>query len=206
MPKINALPAMTTVADDDVFAADDVSTTNKDTKKVTFTKLKEWLQSVASWINSSMVANGFAVQTVSTKYSAYASGTTVLPYDDTIPQSTEGVEFMTQAITPKSATNKLIVEAKLMLGHSAGTDITAALFQDATANALAADANYQGAAGGGITLVLCHEITAGTTSPITFKVRAGGAAAGTTSLNGPNGSRKFGGITCSYIKVTEIKA
>jgi len=35
MPKIHALPAMTTLAPDDVVAFDDISTTNDDTKKVT---------------------------------------------------------------------------------------------------------------------------------------------------------------------------
>lgn len=57
MPKINALPPMTAPAGDDVFPADDVSTTNKDTKKLSLTGLKEWFQSVAGWITTAMIAD-----------------------------------------------------------------------------------------------------------------------------------------------------
>lgn len=55
MPKIHALPAMTTLAADDVFAADDISTANDDTKKVTATQIKEWLQSLTGWITAAMI-------------------------------------------------------------------------------------------------------------------------------------------------------
>lgn len=57
MPKINALPPMTAPDGDDVFAADDVSTTNKDTKKLSLTGLKEWLQSLAGWITTAMLGD-----------------------------------------------------------------------------------------------------------------------------------------------------
>lgn len=206
MPKINALPAMTTVADDDVFAADDVSTANKDTKKVTFTKLKEWLQSLTSWITHSMVSAGFVVQEVATTYSAVATGTTVIPQDDTIPQITEGNEYMTQTITPKSATNLLIIDVEVMIANSANAGKMIALFQDATANALAAKFTYVGSWTDPVNLTLRYSMVAGTTSATTFRVRGGGSVAGTTTFNGALGNRLFGATAKSSIKITEVKA
>lgn len=151
-------------------------------------------------------AAGFAVQVQSTNYSAVATGTTTIPNDDTIPQITEGNEFMTQAITPKSSTNKLRIEITAQLSNTSATDIIGALFQDSTANALAALSVYQVTVTGGARLHLVHYMTAGTTSSTTFRFRAGGLVVGTTSFNGQNGSRRFGGITLSNITITEYNA
>lgn len=159
-----------------------------------------------SSVTSAKVAAGFVVQMVSTNYANYATGTTVFPYDDTIPQNTEGVEFMTQAITPKSATNILVIEATLCLGTSAIAFVCAGLFQDSTANALAAVADTKGTADYITNLKLKYRMVAGTTSATTFKIRAGISTAGTVSFNGAGGSRRFGGIPLSSIVVTEYKA
>lgn len=56
MPKINALPPQNSPAGDDVFPTDDVSDGNT-TKKLTLTKLKEWLQSLVGWITTAMLAD-----------------------------------------------------------------------------------------------------------------------------------------------------
>ena len=52
----------------------------------------------------------------------------LLPFDDTIPQITEGDEFMTLAITPKSSSNKLKIDVIVNGASSASGDITIALF------------------------------------------------------------------------------
>lgn len=152
----------------------------------------------------SFTTSGLVVQVKSTNYTALASGSTVLPYDDTIPQITEGNEFMTQAITPKSASNRLSIEATLFLSSSSGTtDMSVALFQDATANALAATDQTHEAAAHIENITIRHDMVAGTTSSTTFRVRAGTSGAGTTYFNGAGGLRRFGGITVSNIKITE---
>lgn len=151
-------------------------------------------------------ATGFAVQCVGTNYSAVATGTTRIPYDDTIPQNTEGDEYMSQAITPKRTSNILVIEVTALFSDTATNQIQMALFQDSTANALAATSAYQSQATGALNMKLTYRMTAGTTSSTTFKVRAGGSAAGTTSFNGQSGARKFGGITVSNITITEYNA
>lgn len=159
-----------------------------------------------SAVDYTKVAPGFPVQVVSTGFSAVATGTTIIPQDDTIPQITEGTEFMTLAVTPKSATNILVIRASLFLSGSATAFYIAALFQDATASALAATGTTQGSANYTANVVLEHTMTAGTTSSTTFRVRAGLQTAGTMTFNGTSSARLYGAIPKSSIIITEYKA
>lgn len=53
MPKISALPALVTAAADDEIPVNDVSET--ETRKMTLTVLKEWLQALPGWISKTMI-------------------------------------------------------------------------------------------------------------------------------------------------------
>lgn len=164
-------------------------------------------QLVDASVVSPKVADGFVVQVVAQNFNAVATTTTVLPFDDSIPQNTEGGEFMTITITPKSATNILIIEAKALV--AIGTTTTAAsgaLFQDSTAGAIAADAAFIDTAANNRTLNIRHRMVAGTTSATTFKFRAGPNAAATLTFNGRSSARLFGDITKSSMIITEYKA
>jgi len=156
-------------------------------------------------LSSSSAGAGFVVQTVSTNYSAVATGTTVIPWDDTIPQNTEGDEYMSISITPKSTTNILVIEVVASLASNGVKMIGGAIFQDSTAGALAATAVLEPVISANVALPLTHSMVAGTTSSTTFKFRAGGETAGTITFNGAGGARKFGGITASNIKITEYR-
>lgn len=157
-------------------------------------------------VGNTQLAVGIVVQVASTNYSAVATGTTLIPLDDTIPQITEGTEFMTQTITPKSVTNKLSIEAVLLVSSSASQTIIAALFQDSNANSLATTAMFQTTATGLVSIKLTHDMVAGTTSATTFRVRVGTSGVSTVTLNGASSARLFGGITLSNIRITEYKA
>jgi hypothetical protein len=148
---------------------------------------------------------GAVVQIVQTQTSAVSTGTTTIPFDDTIPQNTEGNEFLTRAITPTSATNELHFDINILA--SVNTDsrhITVALFQDTTANALAVTSCFTANGTKILTISLTHKMTAGTTSATTFKVRIGCETSGTITLNGESGSRVFGGVAVSSIRITEV--
>lgn len=160
----------------------------------------------ANEIPASKLALGIVAQVVGNVVNTVQTGTTVLPFDDTIPQNTEGIEVITQAITPKATTNILIIEATIVVSSSVANWISAALFQDTTAGALAAVPEYQATATGTVILKLQHKMTAGTTSATTFKIRVGGNAAGTTTINGSGGGRAFGGVCASSLKITEYNA
>ena len=149
---------------------------------------------------------GSIVQVVNTQTGAVATGTTTMPFDDTIPQNTEGDEFITLSITPKNTNNLLLIEVELEIAHTTTSTFQMALFQDSTANALAAITQSPPFANIPIIFTLSHFMTAGTTSATTFKARAGSGSAGTTTLNGSGGSRRLGGVIPSSITITEIAA
>lgn len=152
---------------------------------------------------------GDIVQKQITHFTEVATGTTILPGDNSIPQNTEGNEYMTLAITPTSAVNKLFIESNGFWATNEATAVLSmacALFQDTTVNALAAIGAAGPAQNRPCSMYMSHYMTAGTTSSTTFKVRAGAGAAGTTTFNGSNTTRLFGAINKSSLSVTEIFA
>ncbi len=154
-------------------------------------------------VASGGVLSGFVAQRVSTETGAVATGTTVIPLDDTIPQNTEGDQYMTLAITPKSATSILVIESVVNLSGAASNSTNiASLFQDSVAGALATSATFNSNLFTA-QIKITHIMTSGSTSPITFKIRAGQAAAGTTTFNGASSARLFGGVNASSMAITE---
>ena len=145
------------------------------------------------------------VQIVNTQTGAVATTSTAIPWDDTIPQKTEGGEVMTLAITPKNTNNLLVIDVVANVSAPEGGWKTAtALFQDTTANALAVSMGFEdGVANQTRTAHFRHYMTAGTTSATTFKVRIGAQTTETLTFNGNGGSRKYGGVFVSSITITE---
>jgi hypothetical protein len=157
-------------------------------------------------IPSAALPVGSVLQVVNFMSSAVATGTTTIPQDDTIPQNTEGTEFMTLAITPTSASSNLRIDVVVNGAGSATNSWIVALFQDSTVNAIAA-INYNMAANNVASPAsFTYYMTSGTTSSTTFKVRAGLISAGTYTFNGQSGGRLFGGVMASSITITEIAA
>ena len=136
---------------------------------------------------------------------AVSSGTGAMFLDDTIPQNTEGNQFMTLAITPKSATSKLLIQVVANFASTASDNVICALFQDSIANALAA-AVFDTPSSGVNAFVMNYEMTSGTTSATTFKVRIGSGSGGgaTITFNGSGGTRLMGGVMASSIIITEM--
>lgn len=147
------------------------------------------------------------IQVVNTISSGMSTGTDTFPFDDTLPVNTDGNQFMSLAITPKSSTNKLKIEILMNLSSSNTTGhMNIGLFQDSTVNALAAVfAGRDVSADAVCQIALTHYMDAGTTSETTFKARAANANSGTTTFNGNNAARIFGGVMASSITITEIK-
>lgn len=151
---------------------------------------------------------GDSVQVRRSSTSALATpGTTVIPYDDTIPQSGEGnASGLSQAIVPRMAVNQLRISYQVFLSNSGGSRLSAFLLQDAGANAIYAMTRYIGSGDVVDCLVGYHEMQANTTSSTTFAVNVGSDAAGTSKLNGDTTGRKYGGVLTSYLNVEEIMA
>lgn len=149
-------------------------------------------------------AQAIVVQSVNTPFTVSLTGTTSIPVDDTIPQNTEGTEFMTQAITPTDAANLLKIEVVFNVAQTGNASkTTVALFQDSTADAINAVGNGNSPSNSLYCITFTHWMTAGTTSETTFKVRAGSQASETLTFNGASGSRLFGGAMASSMTITE---
>ena len=151
------------------------------------------------------VSTGTVLQVVSSSTGAFATGTTQIPIDNTIPQNTEGTEFMTLAITPRSATSKLKIEVIMQTSNSVASWCIVALFQDSIANALATGWGYIDTATAGDCVTIVHYMTSPGTGTYTFKVRGGPAAASTFGINGQAGvAARYGGTLASSITITEV--
>lgn len=166
---------------------------------------------IAYYPSSSNAVSGISakllIQRVYNSIATKVSSTTVIPFDNTIPQNTEGTELITQAITPTNSSNILrITVVATMTCIGAAQVLTAALFQDTTANALRANFALIPTANCGATITFTHEMTAGTTSSTTFKVRFGGNAATQVDANGYNNAQIYGGACISSIQIDEIQA
>ncbi len=137
---------------------------------------------------------------------AVAAGMTQFPYDNTIPQNTEGNQFMSQAITPTSRCNLFQVKVGFIGSNSTADALVFALFQDSTGDALAVAGALQAAAGNLILVTMNHvmwvNVAGGTAT--TFKVRGGPTGSATTTFNGGAGNPLFGGVLNSFIEIDEI--
>lgn len=156
---------------------------------------------------TALVAAGSVRQIVSTSTGAVATGSTALPFDNTIPQNTEGDQYQTLTITPKSSTSILIIWVVWNGANTTGSEtMTLALFQDSTANALAAVAQNQATASGITNFSLVYKMTSGTTSATTFKVRVGTNGGSTVTFNGVAAGQRLGGAMLSSMTIMEVGA
>ena len=145
---------------------------------------------------------GDVVQATPGFVNGVSTTSTVIPFDDTIPQITEGAEFATLSITPSSKVNLIEIEAELLLYAAAQANISMALFQDATANALIATSSTQNTGYLAPVRLFWAQLAALITST-TFRVRAGPSSSLTITLNGSAGSRLFGGVAGSFMRAVE---
>ena len=150
---------------------------------------------------------GKLLQQVHTQTGAVNTGTTIFPEDDSIPQNTEGDEYMTLSITPKSATSVINIEAHVFYSNTNSTRAGLGLFKDSDADALAFTSNFIDDLTSMSNMQVFYSETSGNTTARTYKVRCGNIqTAGTFTFNGQGGNRKFGGTVLSTIRILEIEA
>lgn len=149
-------------------------------------------------------------------YTTNADLTTALPYDNTIPQNTEGTEILTASITLKRSDSRVRVRFQGfgLSVSSQGDDgkaWSAALFKDSTADALAAAATgpitsnqFSSSAGGATPVVIEFEHAPGSVGPHEYKIRVGPVSGDTLRMNGDPAGRKFGGVAVSTLIVEEV--
>jgi len=161
-----------------------------------------------SSVSTAAISSGKVLQvTRSTTASVVTCGTTI-PWDDTIPQITEGNEVLTITISPISATSVIYLkfDASGVASQAVVNSGTVAFFKDSTADAIYATAiPFWTASAYGIKLNGSYsELSSSTTSRI-YRVRVG-SDAGTIYVNGNNaGARRYGGVSISHFEAWEVE-
>lgn len=149
--------------------------------------------------------HGTVAQVVSVTSATYQTLGTIMPYDNSIPQITEGDEIFNLAVTPTNASSILRFTFTGMVGGgAAGTTVSAGLFVDATANALYATGVAMTNGTTPTLMTFQFEVSAASTSARTYRVRAGNSTATDAFLNGDSGSRNYGGVSLALLKIEEI--
>jgi len=162
----------------------------------------------ASGLVKAAGGGGKLVQYVEATDGTAATITAQIPFDASIPQNDEGVELETLAITPTSATNKLIITWSAGLwSQSQANGFVYALYQDSTAACLRswfADHWAHGSSWHGYTMAE-HTMVAGTTSSTTFKIR-GGPSGGYSMYHNSSGGTDLGLATSfSTLSIMEVE-
>lgn len=136
---------------------------------------------------------------------AVATGTTVIPGDNTIPQNTEGDQYLTVSITQLSNLNFHETEVQLLANGSVNNaSVAGALFKNSVADAVkTTNAATRETNPTTDPLTCSYFAQAGTTSPTVYNFRAGLGTAGTTTVNGSGGAGAFGSTYDSHITVKE---
>lgn len=143
------------------------------------------------------------VRTEKTSATQYNS---TIPLDDSIPQSGEGSEIFTAAITPTNAANYIRVRAVMQFTQdaSAVSIIIAALFKDSGTDALAAQQTYAGVNGNWDgQLIIDYRELAGNTTARTYKIRMGSSSGNVFTVSGRTNAGLFGGVNLSSLTVSE---
>lgn len=154
---------------------------------------------------------GHVVQHVFIEDSTHISTTAIIPLDSSKPENTEGAEWLTLSITPKSATNILLVRALAHMSrpaHDAYSGILA-MFRDSDQFAKST-ARKWGRWGQNTAMpvaITLNEV-AGSIAETTYKIRLGGGpATAVTNINGDGGdTERMGGTFRSYMEIWEVAA
>lgn len=131
-------------------------------------------QAIKKYVDDNAGGGGKVLNAAVASTSTPVSTSSSIPTDNTIPQNTEGAELLTVSITPTKSTSKLVIYFQGFF-DGAGEHVNYALFQDSISDAL--HVSTMGSANPTQTMnnaSLIHEMTSGTTSSTTFKIRFGG--------------------------------
>jgi|GEM_PF-6010462 len=155
----------------------------------------------------SIAPAGSILQVVQASYTANALITTpYIPHDDTIPQISEGTQILSQAITPFSASNTILVIFQGQSYMSNNAAPMAAIFRDSVVDAISMRDMYPGAAlnQAFVSFVIHHIDSPATTSSTTYTVRAAPNSSGNMYFNGAT-LRTGGGASAATLTLMEIK-
>jgi len=213
--KLNSAAAPTVVVADNEVTTAKIADGNVTTAKiadsnVTAAKLAssavETAKIADGAVTNAKVADGAVVKVLQASNATRQAVTGIIPIDNTVPLVTEGDEILSQAITPTTATNKVLVRAVVPFTASAAYNVTFSLFRGSTCIAATTVAPTTSDYGQVATIEFFD--SPASASSQTYSVRAGANAAATTSVCGYHslGTTLFNGTYYRTLTLTEIKA
>lgn len=158
--------------------------------------------------NATQPDEGKLIKVANFQTGAVLRSTTLTPFDDTIPQITEGSEFMSLAYTPKKIIHNLHIRVVFFFTLNQVKDCIVHLHRNGVADALAVGIFRPEHADIFRCIAFSCDIEPiGTIDEVTFSVRAGTApaAASELTMNGVDNVRKMGGRMASSLKIWELK-
>lgn len=148
------------------------------------------------------ISTGYSIlQLINGSFTA-ASGTTSIPFDNTVPTSTEGTQVWSQAITPSSTSSVIEINYSSIIDvSSAGSYITVALFRGTTCIDVKSYRSINGilSATGPVPVSASLIDSPATASSITYSIRVGRDAAGTWYFGRAAGATYGGDSVGDYI-------
>lgn len=150
-----------------------------------------------------MMLPGDVVQFKHGTYATNADLTTIIPFDDSIPQDTEGTQLVPITFQNDSAANINQLFFSGFGGPNSGGPVALAAFSSASVNALHVDAASVSAG------LLGHfsgerTVHVNSAASLTWQLRGGGSTGLTVRFNGTQSSRNYGGLAAVTFRVVEI--
>lgn len=166
--------------------------------------------SIPSYAYGSNSIPATALQSVATgfkgglflSYTTSTSITSVIKWDNSIPQISEGFSVWSTNYTPVATNSILIVEANMNLGANNGR-VVMALFRDNGSNAVAATGMYIADQAFSNFAKLRAFLTVTNAAAIPLELRVG-VNSGTGYINSDNGGAKLGGVGMNTFSVMEV--
>lgn len=160
----------------------------------------------SAWKKMGDPAAGSVIQTVYTENTSNLTINTTIPLDNTTPLHTEGVEVLSQSITPREGTSKLLVRAVIFLGSNTNNNNHGAIAIFSGTTCIDAGLIHGEQSGVDFTQVIAEVLVPATdTTARTISVRVGRTAQAFILNADGGGNAVFNGNSRAVLTIQEIK-
>lgn len=115
-----------------------------------------------------------------------SSTSAIIPFDNTIPQNTEGAEYGNISYTPSASGNRLVVKITGWGARSVAGSLAIALFKDSDTSSFASIISSAAAANSNVFFLCIGNFLTASTSAITLRMRFGPLGSSTAYMNSNN--------------------
>lgn len=138
------------------------------------------------------------------EYTTYSSLTTAIPYDNTVPQISEGTEILALTVAAQYSNSLILLDSNCVVaGSNSPSNLLAALFANGASSAIRAGNATAPAASYPLPLPLNVAYAPGAVSAQIYALRIG-PEAGTLYINGNGGGQRLNGSSAAYLDIKEL--